>query len=184
MVIKIRDPKRWMVLPADEVMALEGEGRRPVRLEVNAVTDASFQAVYPNGDVHHLAAFKGMDTIEFVADGPMEVWVTSEGDVYFYTDEGRNLAFVDDGKVSFAKPHERRGESDQIIYMQGLMLANMQRREQQMAVYLAAAEARAAENENSGGPVTGELPPDTGGEGVQPAPDGGTDGVAGGEPAA
>ncbi|HTN61994.1 MAG TPA: hypothetical protein VL147_10605 [Devosia sp.] len=184
MVIKVRDPKRWFLLPADEAISLEGQGRRPVRLEVNAVGEASFQAVYTDGTVAHLAAFQGMDTIEFVADGPVEVWVTSESDVYFYTDEGRNIAFVDDGKVAFTKPHERRGESEQIIYMQGLMLANMQRRNAQMEVYLAAAQAKEAESANSSGDGTGTVPPDSGTPVVERPADGGTEGVAGDTPAA
>lgn len=183
MVIKVRDPKRWMLLPADEVITLDGVGRRPVVLEVNAVSDAAFQVVYPDGAIVHLAAFKGMETISFEANGPVEVWVTSESDVYFYTDEGRNVAFVSDGQVSFARPHERRQGSDEIIYIQSLMLANARRREEKLSAAVAAAEARELERENSGGPVTGELPADTGAAPVEPAPDGGADGVVEPEPA-
>lgn len=174
MVLKIKDPKRWMQLPLGEVITLEGEGYRPVLLEVNAETDAAFQVVYPDGTVKFLTAFKGMETISFMADGPVEVWVTSEGDVHFYTDDGRNVAFVDDGAVSFAVPHQQRGPSEQVIYMQQLMLRNMQRRNEEMAVHLAAAAERELERENSGGPTEGELPSPAGEPPVQPAPDAGT----------
>lgn len=184
MVIKVRDPLRWVKLPDGEVISLEGEGRRPVRLEVNAVTDASFQAVYPDGTVVFLAAFKGMDVIEFIADGPMEVWVTSEGEVHFYTDDGRNIAFVDDGQ-SFTKPPQRRSDSEQLIYMQGLMLANMERRNAELEQYRLAWEAREAERvQDDGGTDTGELPAGEGEPGVDPATDAGTSGVAGGDAAA
>lgn len=179
MVIKVRDPKRWALYPVGDCIPLYGVGRRPVRLEAHAAKEAKFVAVYPDDTVVLLAAFKGMDTIEFVADGPLEVWVECEGDVYFYTDDGQSVAFVGDGQVSFAKPHERREGSDEIIYIQSLMLANAQRREAKLAAAVAAAEARELERENSGGPVTGELPPDTTQPVVDPAADGGTDSVAG-----
>lgn len=184
MVIKIKDPKRWMLLPEGEVIALEGAGRRPVRLEVNAVTSAAFQVRYPDDSVAFLAAFSGMETIEFVADGPLEVWVTSEADVYFYTDEGRNIAFVDDGQVSFALPHQRRTESEQIIYMQGLMLSNMARRNEQLEVYRAEYEALEAERADSGGLGAGELSADTSVPSVDQSANAGTDGVVGDQPAA
>lgn len=185
MVIKVKDPKRWVLLPQGDIIALEGEGRRPVRLEVNAVTEASFQVVYPDASVAFLAAFRGMEVIEFVAEGPVEVWVTSTGDVHFYTDDGRNVAFVDDGQVSFAQPHQRRSESEQLIYMQGLMLANMQRRNEELEAFRAAAEAMGAENgEDDSGTGEGELSPGAGGQGVDPSADAGAGGVDGQQPAA
>ncbi|MFC3705920.1 hypothetical protein ACFOOL_14275 [Devosia honganensis] len=183
MVIKLKDPRRWFQLPVGDVISLEGQGRRPVRLEVNAVTDASFQLVYPDDKVIFLAAFRGMETIEFVADGPVEVWVTSESEVYFYTDEGRNLAFVNDGKVVFAKPHQRRSESEQIIYMQSLMLENERRRNAKLQAAVAEAEAREADSADSGGDDQGELPAGEGQEDPPPAPDPEPEGVAEEQPA-
>jgi len=179
MVIKVKDPKRWVQLPLGEVITLDGEGYRPVLLEVNAETDAAFQVVYPDATVKFLAAFKGLETISFMADGPVEVWVTSEGDVHFYSDDGRVIARVDDGEASFAEPHKQRGPSEQIIYMQQLMLRNMQRRAEEMQVHLDAAAAREQELENSGGLTEGELPEASGEPPVHPTPDGGAAGVAG-----
>lgn len=177
MVIKVKNPRRWMTLPFDEVINLEGEGLRPVRLEVNAEAHASFKAVYPDGTVSFLAAFQGMETIEFVADGPVEVWVTSDCEVNFYTDDGRNVAFVDDGKVNFAKPHVRRTESEQTIYMQGLMLANMQRRNEELEEFRAEYEAREAEREANAGAGEGGVAEGEEQSSESPASDEGTGGV-------
>ena len=179
MVIKIKDPRRWMMLPAGEVISLEGTGRRPVRLEVNAVTDAHFQIAYPDETVAFLAAVKGIETIEFVADGPVEVWVTSEAEVYFYTDEGRNVAFVNDGKTVFTKPHVRREGSERIIYMQELMLANERRMNAKLAAAVAAYEAREAEGANSGGTGEVAVPPASGEPPLEQSSDAGATGVAG-----
>lgn len=180
MVWKLKDPMRWMMLPQGEILSFEGEGVRPVRLEVNAVADASFTAVYPNGEARHLAAFKGIDTIEFVADGPVEVWVTSESDVLFYTDEGRNVAYVDDGQVSFTVPHDRGSQTDQLIYMQGLMLRNMERRNAELEEIVIM--AREANREDRSGHGEGELPESESEPPVSEPSDAGTSGVAEPEP--
>lgn len=182
MVIKIKDPKRWMRLPVGDVISLDGETVRPVRLEVNALGDASFQVAYPDDTVVFLAAVKGMEVIEFIADGPVEVWVTSDEDVYFYTDDGRNVAFVEDGQVSFARPHDRRSESEQIIYMQGLMLRNMVRRNAENQQWRAEIEAERARvnsgaTAQAGVSVEPEQPP------VDPPVDGGAGGVVVAPPA-
>lgn len=168
MVIKVKNPLRWFELPMGEVIALEGDGTRPVRLEVNTVTHASFKVVYPNDKVAFLATVNGMETIEFIAHGPCEVWVDSEAEVYFYTDDGRNIAFVNDGKVSFAIPHQRRTESEQIIYMQSLMIKNMERRNARLEV---AVQAMEAVRENGSGPDTGTVPESAGEPPVVPAAD-------------
>lgn len=179
MVIKVKDPTRWETLPADEVINLEGEGVRPIRLEVNAEVHASFMLRDINDKFWFLAAFTGMDTIEFVADGPCEVWATSKKPVRFYSDDGRKVAFVDDGQVSFAKPHQRRSESEQLVYMQGLMLANAERRNAELEEMREMYEAREAEREanagsGEGGVAEGEEQPP-----VSDPPDQGTGGVAG-----
>jgi hypothetical protein len=176
MVIKVKDPKRWMRLPAGEVISLEGETVRPVRLEVNALADASFQVRYADDSVVFLAAVKGMEVIEFIADGPLEVWVTSEEDVYFYTDDGRNVAFVDDGQVSFTKPHERRSENEQLVYMQGLMLKNMARRNAELEEWRAEVEAEEARVNNLP-PAAPSVPSDPEQPPLDPPADGGAGGV-------
>lgn len=184
MVWKLRDPQRWMRIPVGDPISFEGEGIRPIRLEVNAVAEAAFEVHYPNGEYVHLAAFRGMDVIEFIADGPVELWVTSTGDVYAYTDEGRKLAFVDDGKVSFAVPHTPRTGAEQIIYMQGLALANMHRRNEELEELRVAYEAEEARREDSRRSGEGELSEGQGEPPLSGAADGGTEGVAGEIPAA
>ena len=190
MTIKIRDPRRWKRMPDDMALTLEGQGRRPVTLEVHTMGRVKFEAVYPDETVAFLGIVEdAIEKIEFVAQGPVEVWALPavDGDVidvFFYTDEGRNLAFVNDGKVSFTVPHMRGSENERLIEMQALMLANSQRNEARMAGYLEKfrereAARRAAEAQDDGGDGEGEL---SEGEGQQDPPaalDGGTEGVAG-----
>lgn len=190
MVVKIRDPKRWFKLPDGQSIALTGTGKRTVRIEVNCEAETRFDAVYPERPdadgvletpVYFLASVKGVEVIEFFADGPVEIWTDHAGPVWFYTDDGRNLAFVNDGKVSFAKVHQRRAESEQIIYMQSLMLANEQRRAAKLEAALETARLAEKEpvgDENSGSAASGELPQKEEGDGVQPPSDGGGESVA------
>lgn len=179
MAIKIGDPRRWECIPVGEILQFDGTGKRTIRLDINAEAHAVFKAVYPDEKVVFLAAFQGKEVLEFDAVGPVEVWVTSEADVYFRTDEGRKLAFVNDGKVSFAKVPQRRTGSEQVMYMQGLALANLEWRNAQLEAFREAALARGQESEDDGRSGEGELPP---GEEQPPIPDpddAGTEGVAG-----
>ena len=171
-----------MMLPVDDNIALEGEGRRTVRLEANAPKEAVFRISYPDGEARFLASFRGIETIEFIADGPVEVWVECDEPVYFYTDDGRKLAYVNDGQISFTKVHSRRTESEQVIHMQRLQMANMERNQARLAALLEAEQARKAadaqsgeqaapEGENDGGDGAGGVDGGTGEASGASAPD-------------
>lgn len=191
MVIKIRDPRRWATLPEGHAIACTGFGQRNVRIEVNCEVETRFDAVYPpvtdpvtgevSEPVHFLASVKGLEVIEFFADGPVEVWTDHAGPVHFFTDDGRNLAFVNDGKVSFAQVHQRRPENEQLIYVQHLMLENERRRSAKLEASLEAARLAAEEgasSENGGSTTEGELSPKPETDGVQQPPDADGEGVA------
>lgn len=190
MAIKVRDPRRWKRLPQDMALSLDGEGRRPVTLEVHVVGHVQFECLYPDDTVGFLGTVhNAMDRIEFIADGPVEVWALPVNEaeqvkVCFYTDEGRNVAFVNDGKVSFTVPHMRRTESERVMEMQALMLANAKRNEARMAGYIEAyrereAKRRAAEAENSSGAGEAELSAGEGEQDASAAPDAGAESVVG-----
>lgn len=185
MAIKVRDPRRWRRMPADEAIAFGAAGRRNVKLEMNVPTECQVHAVYPDDGVVFLASFKGMETIEFVADGALEIWVTSDGtevhkEVWFYADDGHDLSFPDVGEASFVKMHSRRSQSEQIIHMQQLAMANMERNMAALeAINAQLWEQANAQDQDGGGTGEGAIPDGEGEASGSAASDASGEGMAG-----
>lgn len=146
MTINVGNPRRFEILmPGDTIYLGGSQGVRPVTLEVNSETDVSWKVIYEEGDVRFLATTKGRDKLRFVAEGRCHVEATSEGEVYYDTDDGRIVAYVNDDAEVFAQPHRPRTGDERVIYMQRLQILNMERNEAKMLAIVERAEARAKE---------------------------------------
>lgn len=142
MTIKIGNIQRFTRFPTGTALHLPGEAARRVKLQVNTEYDTRLDVVTDAGEVLFLARVNGLQTVEFVIDGPADVLATSEGEVWLSTDEGRHITYKS-GKPSFVTlDFERTPELTE--YEKLMAIANL-KREQREAEERAIWEARMAE---------------------------------------
>lgn len=180
MTIKVRDITKWAKLPAGFAINCMGEGLRRVKLEVNCETATRFDVVQGD-EMTFLAAVDGLKTIEFVVDGPCEVAADTEGEVWFFTQDGEVTAIEDEGAKTFTKIAGRRSRNPELELMmfkaEQRMNARLESQRAEMEAYL----AKVGKHD----PETGEVIDEqdraedaAGSEGSEPGADGSANAVA------
>lgn len=182
MTIKVRDITKWAKLPAGFAINCVGEGLRRVKLEVNCETATRFDVVQGE-EMTFLAAVDGLKTIEFVVDGPCEVAADTEGEVWFFTQDGEVTAIDDPEATTFTKIAGRRSRNPELELMMFKAEQRMNARLESQRAEFEAYMAKVGKHD----PETGEVIDDAaengaddaaGGEGGEPGADGPADAVA------
>lgn len=153
MVIRLNNLDKWFQLEAGHSIQLQGDGERKLRIEFNMEHHASV-SMLADGKYTFLAAFQGLETLEFYANAP-EIEVTSDGQVWFFTTDGDPMGVENPDAVNFTKPMGMRTRSDQLEIMIRRQAENYERRlYQQAEEYNAYIAANGGVEHN---PATGEL---------------------------
>lgn len=134
MVVRIHNLGKWSRLDAAQAMVLElphHDGRK-VRLSVNCEHDAAFTVVEIDKEgspATFLGHAKGLEDFEFYVKGTVQVVATSEGDVWYFTNDGADPgAVLNVEAVSFTKIANRRARNPELEAVMWKAEVNMNRR--------------------------------------------------------
>lgn len=165
MVVRIHNVGKWSVLKPGDMLELVGQAARKVRVEFNCPAPTRVDLV--EGDkMTFLAVVEGHEVIEFVAGVEVYLAPTSEEEVWYFTNDGEQVAQARPEAVTFTKIASRRARNPELERMMFKMEQNMLRRTAALEAELA--EIRAAAPYD---PETGEVADEVG--------DGTADGTAG-----
>lgn len=152
MVVRIHNTGKWSQLEAGKIFKLTGMQRRRVRLEVNCEMPTRFDVVEDDDRVTFLAVVQGQEALEFSAGPNAHVAALSEGEVWFFTNDGDQVAIERPEAVSFTTIAGRRTRNPEMERMMFKMEQNMTRRMTALALELAEMAAAAPHD-----PETGEV---------------------------
>lgn len=116
MTIKLNDLSGWRELPADKALVLRGNGggARHIELRVNTDYPMRFTAL-EHGVEYFLAVVNGTETIQFAAEGEVEVAAEGEGVVWYKFDDGDVHAYQhSEGYRLFVKPMTEESRSPEM----------------------------------------------------------------------
>lgn len=133
MTIKLNNLTKWQELPADKSLVLRGDsGVRKIVLNLNTEAPTSFVALDKDGVQYFLGVVDGQDAIHFSADGEVEVSYTSDGVVWYWTDDGDDHSLEhEEGYRLFVKPMTREQRSPE---MDALALKMQERADRRFAL--------------------------------------------------
>lgn len=172
MVVRLHNLSKWEMLGAGKAIELLGEHPRRVRVEVNCEAPTRFDLVHGDeGEVTFICVARGYEVMEFTAPGGSHILATSDGEVWFFTNEGDEVA-TDREQVSFTKMMTRRTRSEQLERMMALQQLNFERRlnaqaAEADALRVALEKAEKVDGEDGAGDTGGNA----GGEGSEPEGD-------------
>lgn len=195
MVVRVHNVTKWQELPSGEVLALVGVERRKIRLELNCPEPTRFDLVWKppaaqSEDSVFLGVCDGLDVIEFSAPaGECKVVPTSESEVWFFTNEGDQIAVPRPETATFTKVATRRTRNHELELMMHRLEQNMARRLGLQAAEIERELLRRQEAARAAGadPETGEVnerPDESGSETGGDDSPGPGETPAGGEPEA
>lgn len=187
MVVRIHNLTKWAKLEPGQALQLPGQHMRKVRIELNAPAPTRLD-VLDGAVTTFLAVIQGHEVVEFSVSGEAFLSCTSDDDVWYFTNEGDNVAVSRPDAVSFTKIATRRARNPELERMMFKLEQNQLRREAKQADEIAALRAALAVRQQaeaaampSHDPETGEVIEDgTTGAADDPA----TAGSAGGEDSA
>lgn len=174
MVVRLHNINKWAVLPPGAALALAGTDLHRVRVDFNCSRPTDIRLVEGEGDkmnVVFLANIVGLEAVEFVAAPGAHIVADSEGDVFYFTDEGTKDSHAIE-QVSFTGLMTRRARNPQQELMMFKMQQNINARLALLDTAMSALNAARAE-----GASDDETVDDTGaaggaGDGGEPAPEG------------
>lgn len=138
MTRRIINPGDWARIAPGALLHLIGEGTRSVEVEINSEYDTSLFLLEPieadeTGEAQWRRTFLGasryMEKYQFNAAGNSSVEVMSEGEVWYFTNDGQYTAVEMPGEKQFTTLVGRKERSDileDIIRRQQLGLAALQ----------------------------------------------------------
>lgn len=147
MTKRIHNVTKWAKLGVGQVLELDGDAGRLVRLELNT-SERTIVMLEDGEKLTFLATVDGLEAIEFNSPRPrVHIVCDSEGEVWYFTNDGRKIAGEHPDAVSFTNVMTREKRNPQ----QDLMIWNMQqnvlRRERQLQVEIERRQAVEAELE-------------------------------------
>lgn len=179
MVIRLHNVSKWKLLEQG-FLPFVGDHHRKIRIDVNCEVVTRFDIVQPGeGDdddkLTMLAAgVQGLETLEFSAPADTVLHVTSEGEVWYFTNEGDDQSVPGVEDEIFTTIANRRARNPQLEMMMFKQEQNMNRRlKAQAAEFQAMIDAAGVRHDT----VTGEIDDDA--EAEQHS--GAADGDAGGQ---
>lgn len=130
-MIRLHNLDRWAKLPAGDVLHLAEGDLRKVRVQVNLEDRTSFHLRWQNEGADDLVflgvAGPGVDVIECYTTGG-DIVATSEGEVWYFTNEGQDTTFSRPEARSFTRTANRRARNPQVELMMFKMEQNINRR--------------------------------------------------------
>lgn len=181
MVVRIHNLTRFQRLKPGEGFVIGGLDRHKVRIEFNV--DAPTAVTVQDGDdLFFVAEFKGFEVVEFTAAPGATVFATSEGGVWFFTNEG-DLIARESLAASYTRLANRRARNPDLELMMFKQQQNQRRMEAVFAAQMAEMNAKLAAVAGAD-PETGEIIED---DATTPSPGDGdatpvVSGEGGGEP--
>lgn len=163
MVVRIHNVGKWSQLKPGALIELTKTMGRRVRLQVNCEVPTRFDVIEGERGTF-LAVVEGLETIEFTAGADAYIGAspsTDSGEVWYFTNDGDQVAADRPEAVSFTKIASRRTRNPELEHMMFKMEQNMNRRiaalAQEMAQYQAPHDPETGEvtDEVSVGPVDG-----------------------------
>lgn len=149
-MINLHNVSKWKLLAIGEVLEFHSAGSKTV--EVNCEQPTRFDLTDGGENSTFVGVAIGLEKIKVVVREGAELAATSDGEVWYFTNEGDQTGSDRKG-VSFTKMMSRRTRSSQLEKMLQLQAMNFERK-------LAAQEAEAAELQAALGrhdPGTGEV---------------------------
>lgn len=160
MVVRIHNVTKWRQLDAGSALKLVGQAGRKVRIEVNCEAPTSFKLVEDDDRPVFLAVVQGLEVLEFgVSADVADLVASSDGDVWYFTNDGDTHAVEAVQPESFVKIMNRRTRNPQLELIEWRAKQNERRRDaalederSQLRAFMAELAARAGAN-----PETGEV---------------------------
>lgn len=181
MVVRLHNPEKWELLEPGKALQLGSDDPSPrlIRVQVNCPEPTRFDVSGEAGTLF-LAVVHGMEWLEFTAAGVVELVPSTDTDVWYFTEDGRDVGLDWEETETFLKimsrrPRNRAQEWAEFKLLEGRrrIEADLASARQQMAAEMAAfreeMEARGTNGNDAG--VDGGAPG---------ADDPGIDGGAGG----
>lgn len=129
MAMRIHNVTKWRKYDPAVGLSFNGLDGRLIEIELNTEVRARVDLVRDDATIF-LGIVDGLQRLEFVTDDPwVDLVVTSEGEVWYFTNEGDYGATVHPEAVSFTKPMQRRARNPQLERMMYEMRQNEMRRE-------------------------------------------------------
>nr|QJB21595.1 MAG: hypothetical protein [Microvirus sp.] len=196
MVVRIHNIGKWNVCQPGKVLELAGTHKRKIRLEVNCVAPTRVDVIEGEKGTF-LAVVQGYEVIEFVAGAQAHVAFTSDDEVWYFTNDGDEIAAERPEVVSFTKIASRRARNPELELMMFKQQQNINRRLDALAAENAAMRAvmeaavphdaetgEVIENDENGGAAAGGPAGEVGGGGAgEPVEPAGAGQGGGGKPA-
>lgn len=160
MVVRIHNIAKWAMIPAGQVLKLSGEHRRKVRVEVNCEAPTRLDVIEGEDEGEKgtfLAVVQGYEVLEFVVSGVARLVPTTEGEVWYFTNDGDQIAADMPELESFTKIASRRARNPELEMMMFKMNQNMERRLATQAAEIEALREAQAAAEVPHNPETGEV---------------------------
>ena len=118
MTIRILNPLDWSPVKAGDMLQLNGDHGRLVKIELNceAPTRVDLSHFDAEGEerLTFLGILQGLDKIEVVAQSEASIIFSTEGEVWYCTNDGVATAVSIPDEASFTKLVGRKSRSDQL----------------------------------------------------------------------
>lgn len=180
MVIRLHNVSKWARLDGG-ILPFVGIQHRKIRIDVNCETDTRFDIVIPGeGEeadklIMLAAGVVGLETLDFTAPADCALHASSEGEVWYFTNEGDDQSVPAVEDEIFTTIANRRARNPQLEMMMFKQEQNINRRlKAQAAEFQAMIDAIGVQHDT----VTGEVFDDDDAEEEQHS--GAVDGAGGG----
>lgn len=147
MTKRIHNVTKWKQLHSGKGLQNEGLPNRLVRIDFNTMLPTAVMLV--DGEKHaFLGMVEGLDAIEFRAPkGLVHIVADSEGEVWYFTNDGRKIANDVSEQVTFTDIMTREKRNPQQDLMMWQMQQNAKRRELQLLAEIERRDEAIAERE-------------------------------------
>lgn len=130
MTLRILNPLDWAKVEGGNVLRLNGDHGRTVKIEVNCEAPTSFHLVFDDEDgVEHrtfVGVVQGLEKIEVYAVADAYFDCTSDGEIWYCTNDNVATA-VELEEATYTVPVQRKSRSEQLEHMLQIMQSGQDR---------------------------------------------------------
>lgn len=128
MTVRLFNLDKWARLEPGNILELVANDTRRIRLEFNCPAPTRIDVLGADDSVTFLAVVEGHQVVEFYGNATTHVIATSDDDVFYFTNDGENVATDSPDAVSFVKIAGRRERNPELERMMFKLEQNMMRR--------------------------------------------------------